>query len=198
MALNLYTLTLNWNVAGQFASNILHYNFDDGGYNTTAEAGNALVQRWITVSRGAWLNMLPNVTSLLSVKGRKATGVGGFEAAAIMAAGVVGTRAGEISASGINPVLIHYPVNAIRGRGKTFLPGLREADANGGVFTANFTAAVEANKATAFSDLVLVGGGGPTATFRVRQRNPPGSSWAVLDTFLSDQIGQQRRRQRPF
>lgn len=198
MANNIYTLSLNWNIAGQFATTVLHYRFDDAGYTTTAAAGNALIQRWIAVSRAAWLAMIPNATSLLSVKGRKASGVGGFEAATIMPAGVVGTRVGELSASGVNPVLIHYPNIDSRGRGRTFLPGLREGDANGGVYTAGYQAAIAAQLATAFSDLVLAGGGTPTAEFVVKQRIPANTAWLPIATQLSDMIGQQRRRQRPF
>lgn len=198
MATNIYSLGLNWNIAGQFASTILHYRFDDAGYTTTAAAANALINRWIAVSRAAWLAMIPNVTTLLSVKSRKATGTGGFEAAAVMPAGVIGTRVGEISASGINPVLIHYPNTNIRGRGRTFLPGLREGDANGGVYTAGFQAAIAAQLSTAFSDLVLAGGGTPTAEFVVKARVPANTAWLPIATQMSDMLGQQRRRQRPF
>lgn len=197
MADQIYRLTLNWNIAGQFASTILHYKFDDVGYPTTQAAAIALVNKWDATSKGAWLNFLPNVTLLLSAKGRKATGTGGFEAVKVYSSGNAGTRSGEISAAGVNPVLIHFPVQQRRGRGKTFLPGCREADIKDGIFTDDFVSAINANKNTAFSDLTLVGGGAPVASFVVKTKSASPGSWAVLDTILSDMVGQQRRRQRP-
>lgn len=197
MANQVYTLNLNWNSAGQFCSTVLHYVFDDAGYSSTASAAQALINRWIAVSQTPWLAMLPNVVTLLSAKGRKATGVGGFEAVTLFSTGNVGTRSGGISASGLNPVLIHYPIDRRKGRGKTFLPGVREADASAGVFTNGFETAVAAAIPTAFANLVLVGGGTPTAELVVKQRTGSPGYWLVNATIMSDLLGQQRRRQRP-
>jgi hypothetical protein len=197
MASNVYTLALNWNSAGQFCSNILHYVFDDSGYASTAQAANALQNRWDAAAKAAWLAMLPDQVSLLSTKARKATGVGGFESVTVYAAGTVGTRSGGISASGIAPVIIHYPLNRIKGRGKVFLPGVRESDVSAGVFTNAFVAAVEAQIPTAFADLTLVGGGAPLAELVVKQKSGTPGWWAVAESQLSDIVGQQRRRQRP-
>lgn len=197
MATNIYTLNLNWNSAGQFCSTILHYAFDDAGYASTASAAQALINRWIAVSQTPWLNMLPNVVTLLSAKARKSTGTGGFEAVTLFSTGNTGARSGGISASGLNPVLIHFPIDRRNGRGKTFLPGVRELDASAGVFSANYEAAVAGAVPTAFADLVLAGGGTPTAVFVVKQRAGSPGYWDVAQSILSDIMGQQRRRQRP-
>lgn len=197
MATQIYTLDLNWNSAGQFCSNILHYVFDDAGYATTAQAGQALINRWDAVSRTSWLAMLPTAVTLLSIKSRKAMGVGGFEAVKLYSTGNVGTRTGGISASGLAPILVHYPIDRRLGRGKTFLPGLSENDASAGVFSAAFEAAVGGAVPVAFANLTLVGGGAPTATFVVKQRSGSPGYWNISQTYLSDLLGQQRRRQRP-
>lgn len=197
MASQIYTLDLNWNSAGQFCSNILHYVFDDSGYSTTAQAAQALINRWIAVSQSSWLNMLPTAVIQLSAKARKATGVGGFEAVTLFASSVTGTRTGGMSASGLSPVLVHYPLNRRLGRGRTFLPGLSETDGSAGVFTNAYKGAVGTAINNAFADLVLVGGGTPTAEFVVKQRSGSPGWWSVGTTVLSDLLGQQRRRQRP-
>ncbi len=197
MASHLYSLTLNSNSAGQFCSNVLHYVFDDSGYTTSAGAALALINRWIAVAETSWKSMLPDQVVLQSIHARKAEGTGGFEAVVLVSSGGAGTRSGGISASGLNPVLIHYPLDHRRGRGKTFLPGCREADLSAGVFTDSFTSAVAAAVPTVFADLVLVGGGAPTAEFVVKEASGSPGWWAVSTTILSDMLGQQRRRQRP-
>jgi hypothetical protein len=197
MASSLYTLNLNWNSAGQFCSTVLHYVFDDAGYATSAQAGQALIDRWGVVSQAAWLAMLPDQVVLLSIKARRATGFGGFEAVTLVGSGGAGTRVGGISASGLNPVLIHYPIGRAKGRGKTFLPGCRESDLSAGIYTSPFAAAVAAQLSAAFNDLVLVGGGTPTAEFVVKKSTGSPNWWSVSMTMLSDLLGQQRRRQRP-
>jgi len=197
MASNIYSLALNYNSAGQFCTNVLHYVFDDSGYSTTALAGQALINRWLAVNQTNWLAMLPSSVTLLSVKSRKATGVGGFEAVTLIGSGGAGTRSGTMSASGISPVIIHFPLNRRRGRGKTFLPGVREADVSAGVLTDSYVGAVQTIINSVFNDLVLAGGGAPTAEFVVKQRSGSPGWWAQAESQLSDLVGQQRRRQRP-
>jgi len=197
MASNVYALALNWNSTGQFCTNVLHYVFDDSGFVSTAAAAKALNNAWDATGKAPWLAMLPDVVTLLSAKARKATGVGGFEAVTLYGAGVTGTRAGGISASGISPVIVHFPLNRIKGRGKTFLPGVRESDVSAGVFTSSFESALDTQIPLAFQDLTLAGGGAPTAEFVVKQTSGSPGWWAVAESQLSDLVGQQRRRQRP-
>jgi len=197
MASHLYQLVINSNSAGQFCSNIVHYVFDDSGYTTTAAAAAALNNRWDAANRGAWQACLPDQVALLSVKSRRAEGGGGFEAVRLYGAGNNGTRAGGISASGLNPVIIHYPLDRRNGRGKTFLPGVRELDVSAGVFTDAFVNTINTQWVTLTQDLVLVGGGAPTAEFVVKSTRAGAGWWAVGESELSDLVGQQRRRQRP-
>jgi hypothetical protein len=197
MATNIYTLNLNWNSGGQFCSTVMHYVFEDGGFPTTAGAAKALIDKWDAISRASWLNMLPTAVTLLSAKGRKATGVGGFEAVKLYSSGNTGARSGGMSATGLSPVLIHFPIDRRAGRGKTFLPGLSESDASAGVFLDSYRTAIATNIPTAFSDLTLVGGGAPVATFVVKTRSGSPGYWVAQVSILSDLLGQQRRRQRP-
>lgn len=197
MATSLYSLAINTNSAGQFCTNVVHYAFDDAGYGTTAAAAAALANKWDTSVKAAYLAMLPDQVALLSLKARKAQGVGGFEAVKLYGAGNSGTRVGGISASGLAPVLIHFPVDRRMGRGKTFLPGCREADLSAGVFTAAFQSAVATQLAVFTADLILAGGGTPTAQFVIKSDAGAPGYWHVGESQLSDMLGQQRRRQRP-
>lgn len=197
MASHIYALAVNYNSAGQFCTNVFHYVFDDAGYSTTASAANALITKWRTSAMPSLLAMLPDQVTIMSLKARKATGTGGFEAVQLLSSGNVGTRSGGISASGLNPVLIHFPNDHRKGRGKTFLPGVREADVSAGVFADAFVTAVNTAAPTLFADLVLAGGGAPTAEFVVKSNVAPAGFWSEQTTILSDMLGQQRRRQRP-
>jgi len=197
MASHLYSLAINTNSAGQFCTNVVHYVFDDAGFGTTAAAAAALLTKWAASVKASYLAMLPDQVSLLSIKARKAQGTGGFEAVELFGAGNSGTRAGGISASGLSPVIVHFPLDRRKGRGKTFLPGCRELDLSAGVFTTSFENAVGANVITFTQDLVLTGGGAPTAEFVVKTRAGSPGWWAVANSQLSDMLGQQRRRQRP-
>jgi len=196
MATNTYQLSINTNCSGQFASNILHFQFDDGGFSTAELAAMALINSWATAAQAPYLLMVPASTTLLSYKARRVTGGGGFEAFLPVAGGTVGSRTGLATSSGISPVIIFYPVANGKQRGRMFLPGLSISDASGGILSSSLRNAINANAPTLVANRVLVGGGGPTATCVIYNR-VTSAGVAIAHALCSDMLGQIRRRQRP-
>lgn len=196
MATHVYQFSWIFNTGGQFATNIYHWQFDDSGYATTQDAAQALIDAWTTRDLTHYRNMLPGAVKFLSTKCRRVGASGGFEAVEVAVPGVVGNRTGAMQASGICPVLIHYPFLNNKLRGRTFLPGLSNLDCLAGILTDAFKAAVVTATANMFDDLILVGGGAPTTSFGLYSRASNTFTPCGLPK-LSDMVGQIRRRQVP-
>lgn len=197
MADQIYSLTISQNIAGQFAQNIVHFRFDDAGYNSTLEAAEALNLAFDGSRKALLAACLPTSTTILSFKARRVSGGGGFEAIMPQSAGNVGTRAGAVSVAGLSPCVVGYPaLPTNRPRARFFLCGVSDSDIVDGVFTAAFKAAVAGSFGTLFDPLTLAGGGGPVATF-VLNFTPVASATVISDWLLSDACGQIRRRQIP-
>lgn len=198
MALQTYSLIASYTTGGQFAQNVWHWQFDDAGFVTKKTAAEALQSAWVAASRGNTLMLiLPAAVTLNSLKGSCETAAGGFEAFTPLSSGNVGLRGAAMSVSALAPVLIHYPVNLKIGRGRTFLPGIAEADVEDGVFTDGFRGAVTSALSTLFDPLTLTGGGGPTATFGLLSRKGTPHFVAIPNTILSENLGTMKRRMRP-
>lgn len=196
MALNTYTLIPSYNVGGQFAQNVWHYQFDDSGYTSTQEAAGHLITAWDTANRTTLRSILSSSVTLVSYKSSCISSPGGFEAFVGIGASNAGTRNAAMSASGLATTVIHYPVNLTLGRGRTFFPGLSEVDAEDGIYTNGFRTAVETALTTLFDPVTLAGGGAPVATFGYFRR-PQKVFVALVNSILSEIIGTQRRRMRP-
>lgn len=197
MALNTYSLIITYNTGGQFAQNVLHYQFDDSGYSTSQVAAQALIAAWDTANRGTLRNILPAAVTILSYKSSRISAVGGFEAFVPVTSSNTGTRGAAMSVSGLAPVIIHYPVNLDFPRGRTFLPGVAENDVEDGIFTGAFNAAVQSALNTLFDPITLAGGGAPQATFGMFRRTPNKVFVALINSILSQNLGTMRRRMRP-
>lgn len=196
MANRTYQVSLNANVAGQFASCIFHWNFNDAGFSTTAAAAVALCDAWLTRDKTHFRQLLPASVTLLSMKARLVGATGGFEGVALIPAPNTGTRSGDLQAAGITPVWIHYPISNGKIRGRTFWFGVSNDDCNDGQFTGAYKTDTATQLGQIFDDLTLVGGGAPVAVFGLYNR----TTHAFTDTIgarLSDMVGQQRRRQLP-
>lgn len=197
MATRTYQLIPTFNVGGQFAQSVWAWQFDDAGFSTTKGAAQALINAFDVARRATLRAMLPVGTSLLSYRGRLVQASGGFNAFSIPAGAVAGTRPGEISVSALNPVAVFYPLNPAHGRGKWFIPGVSETDIESGIYTAAYVTAINAGLGTIFDDLVLVGGGAPTARFGWIAKGPPAAFRSSIRNELSKNVGLQRRRMRP-
>jgi len=196
MSQHVYQLVPSFNCGGQFAQSVFHYLFDDAGFTTRKQAGQALINAFDAAKRTALRAFLPSDTSLISYRARAMKTVGGFNAYTPITSTNAGTRSGTQSASALNPVVIHYPLTPSDGRGKWFIPGISETDIEDGRYTNAYVSAIQTLLSTFFGDLTLVGGGGPIANF--------GWYSAVTSSFirpslssLSLNLGTQRRRMRP-
>src|SRR5215831_15387223 len=122
MSQNTYRLTISYNSAGQFAQNVLHYRFDDGGFATTIAAAAALNSAFDTHVSAQLKASLSVHTQILSYKSRRVVQHGGFEAVKLGVSTDIGTRTGDLSASGLAPLIrfMVQPPPPISGR--IFLP----------------------------------------------------------------------------
>lgn len=197
MALNTYQLTISYTVGGQFAQNVLHYQFDDSGYSTSQVAAQALISAWDTANRSTLRNILSASVTINSYKASRISAPGGFEAFVPVGSSNTGTRNAALSVSGLSTVVIHYPVNLSFPRGRTFFPGVSENDVEDGVYTAAFQAAVISALNTLFDPITLAGGGAPQATFGMYRRVPNQVFVALINSILSQNVGTMRRRMRP-
>lgn len=196
MANHTYQLTIAYNVGGQFAANVLHYNFDDAGFGSTSLAAKGLCDGFNAANLTALKAVLSAHVTLLSFRARAINVVGGFEGQLIIGAGNVGARPGNLSAAGIGPCVIFYPVGNGAQRGRMFLPGVSDTDLVDGIFTAAYKTVVAANMTTIITPFAVVGGGGPTATPVIWSRKLL-QPFTIAASQLSIAAAQVRRRQRP-
>jgi len=196
MADSCYSLITNMNCGGQFAVNVFHYHFDDAGFLSTSAAAHALITSWITSIKPAYIAIIPNETTILSIRSRKVSAVGGFEFLQPLTTANVGLRTGVLMASGVSPLLIFLPLNNAKQRGKCFLPGITNDDLVDGCIIDTYRSAVESHYSALISSITLTGGGGPTAVPVIYSRK--NNTWQGIDAvYLSMKIGRQRRRQLP-
>lgn len=195
MSLNTYELAVSYNCGGQFAQNVFHYQFDDATFATAQLAAADLITKWNTANLGTLRGILSAAVTIVGYKAGRISTPGGFEAHFAVSSSNAGTRGAVISASGLAPCIIHYPVNLLAARGRTFLPGVAEADIESGIFTDNFRAAVQSALNTLFDPLTMTGGG--AATFGYFRRKPTKLFVALVESVLSENLGTQRRRMRP-
>lgn len=197
MSQQIYSVVVAYNVGGQFAQNVLHYQFDDSGYSSTFAAAEALANAWAAHCLSPLGLMLPVSTAILSVKTRKVTGVGGFEALNLFAAGTHGARTGALEVAAVGPVIITYQALNGKKRGRIFLPGITETDADSGVISPALKTVMNTNMVFLIDNLTLVGGGAPVASAVIYNRTSH-SGVLIGGVAFSLTLGTQRRRQLPF
>lgn len=197
MATHVYSLVMSYVNGGQFSQNVLHYQFDDAGFTNTSDAASSLCNAFNAANTTPLKTILPTTTQITSYKGRNITAGGGFEGILLIGA-TFGLRAGNLSTSGVSPVLVVFPSANAKPRGRIFLPGVTDTDLVNGEFTTSFKNAVNAQKHFVSDTLTLTGGGGPVATpVVVSRKTVPVTPYVVEYVRLSPMPGTQRRRQRP-
>lgn len=197
MADQVYQFVVSYTCGGQFCQTVHHFRFEDGGFDSTFSAAEALNTAMNASRKGVLITVLPTSTTITSFKSRRVTGGGGLEAILNQTAGNVGTRAGTISLSGAAPCVIGFPaLPTTRKRARMFLPGVSETDLVDGIFSVSYKAAVEGAFGTLFDPIALTGGGAPTATYVIKQVTA-GASIPITDWELSTICGTIRRRQVP-
>lgn len=197
MAVHTYSLSPSYICGGQFAQNILHYQFDDSGFPDTASAALALINAFDTANTTHLKNLLPGACSITSYRSRGVTMPGGFEAIKLTGA-TNGLRAGALSCTAPGPVAVMFPTGNAKPRGRCFLPGVTDADCFDGDYTNGFRTNFTTHAVMFVNPITLTGGGSPVATPVILSRKTsPGSSYTVEYVRLSDMVGTIRRRQRP-
>ena len=197
MAQQTYSLVVAYNVAGQFAQNVFHWQFDDAGFSSTFAAAEALANAWATANLSPLGLMLPVDTAILSVKTRRVSSPGGFEALNLFAAGTHGARTGNLMVAACGICLVFYQSLNGKLRGRCFLPGVTDSDVSQGQIGAGLAAVIAAQAGSLISNLVLVGGGAPTANFVIYSRaSKTGHLCGGVQASML--IATQRRRQVPF
>jgi|SRR5215831_2219951 len=192
-----YSLTVTYSSQTQFAQNVFHYSLDDSGFSDRASAANALITAWILHAMPPLQACIPQSTGILSIKSRMVGGVGGFEAVQPAPAGTFGSRVGTVQVSGVCPVIIWLPSGNAKARGKTFLPGITDADCVDGRMQPTFRSTLSTQMTTFATSFVLVGGGAPTASLIVYQRKPTISLLPIQYVQVANILGTLRKRQRP-
>jgi len=197
VAVHTYRLTISYNTAGQFAQNVLHYSFDDGAFTTSIAAANALINAWNTHCTGPLKDALSVHTQILSYKARLVVAHGGFEAVKLGVAGDIGTRAGDLSASGLAPMIRFITNQTPPVTGRMFLPGISDDDCAESFLSAAYQTDL-ASLANVLDDpITLVGGGAPVATPVILTHQPIVDSIPIVVAVPATYLATQRRRQRP-
>lgn len=192
-----YSLTISYNSAGQFAQNVLHYSFDDSLFANTTLSAKALIDAWNLHSTALLKAALSVHTTILSYKSRRISSSGGFESIRVGVAGDIGLRAGDLSASGLAP-LIRFVTNQVPPvSGRMFLPGVSDSDCVDGFLATGFFTVLEGLAGALDDPITLVGGGAPVATPVVRLNFPVRQSVPIHVAVPSPYLATQRRRQRP-
>lgn len=137
MALDVYSLQIHYNIAGQYGMNVFHFQSNiDSGDNPDGIA-KFLIQSWKGNLETPWLLCVPSDVALIGYKAKRVNS-GGGPTVIQPQSGSNGDRAGHISTSGIGPCFI-WGYNTGLGRwraGRTFLPGVSESDIQENSFSA--------------------------------------------------------------
>lgn len=196
MAAHTYQMAINYNVAGQFASNILHFLFDDGGYTTTAAAATGLCAGWDNANRTRLRNMLSQHVSILSYRARAINVPGGFEGGLLLSSANTGNRTGNLMAAGCGPVSILFPIGNGTQRGRIFWPGITDSDGVDGQVQAGLKSAITTSMSGIITAFPSVGGGTVSIQPVIYSRRLL-QSFTIFASQISLMIGQTRRRQLP-
>lgn len=196
MADQVYSLAINWDAKGQFCTNVLHYRFDDSAFNSTFGAAQSLTNSFIAAKVATLLDMVPDSVTLLSMRARRVSAIGGLECTTLIVAGTTGTRTGPMAVAGVGPCIVLYEIANGKRRGRIFLPGITESDCNMGVIIGSAQANLVTKTATLIGNLTLVGGGAPTAHLCIYHRQTH-TGFLLDGAGPSLTVATQRRRQLP-
>lgn len=196
MAVHTYQMAINYNVAGQFASNILHFTFDDGGFTTTAAAANGLCSGWDNANRTRLRNILSTHVTILSYRARAINTPGGFEGGLLLSTANTGNRTGNLMAAGVGPVTILYPIGNGTQRGRIFWPGITDSDGVDGQVQGGLKAVLITSIGGMITAFPTVGGGTVSVQPVIYSRTLH-QAFTIFAGQTSLMIGQVRRRQRP-
>jgi hypothetical protein len=197
MATHIYSVSVNYNIAGQFASNILHYQFDDSSYATTATAAQQLLLAVQTQIETKLSNCLSSDSVIMGYKGRCLNQPGGFESVVLIPGGTAGTRPSVTTVAGIGPVIVFMPTANGKLRGRMFVPSCPYLDMVCGYIGSVMMSHLATLGTALIGNVTLAGGATPTASPVIYTRKPVKLGTAIQHFKISPMLGQIRRRQVP-
>jgi len=198
MANQTYRLVVTGNAAGQFVQNIFHYRLDDGGFADRLLAAKGLIEGWIAATMHEfWLAMCPDAYILKSVKARRITNGGGPEYVDVSLNGQTGSAGADLQCSANGPVIIWNTEGGARRVGKTFVPGISNANIKTGEITEAFLAELISQADDYRAAFAVVGGGAVLAVLVIPRSNDPATRSTINMVQVSKYLGKQRRRQLP-
>jgi hypothetical protein len=198
MANQTYALVITGNSAGQFVQNIFHFRMDDDGFANRLLAAKGLIDGFLADAKEvAFLEMVPSAYQMMSIKARRVTNGGGPEWIDTSVASTPGAGGAGLQMSGAGPVILWFTDGGPRRVGKTFLPGIANANINGGEIEAAFLVTLNDEAETFRSPFPAVGGTTPTCTMVIPRTGDPATRSIVTANLVSKDLGVQRRRQLP-
>lgn len=197
MATEVYEIVISGILGGQFVQNVLHVKA------TIATPVNPFGTALLIAQDIVGGDIIENYTDALpsdyvgtSIRVRKVDGAGGATAIVLGSAWSqnVGTRVGEISSSQVAPLVVWVGTTSPDKTGRTFLPGVSEADIDQMVLSSTLLTAIQA-----FITAFIAGGtiGGADSYVGAIWRRLVPVSDVIFAGQVSPLIGTQRRRLRP-
>ena len=194
-----YECIISGTLAGQFVQTVLHVNCDNTLPEPPFDVAQALVDLFIGNGElvELYCGALPADYACTSFRARRILTAGGPSAIGLSSAMAVnsGARTGNISSAQVNPVIIWIPTTNPAKTGRTFMPGVSEADIDEMVYSSGLITALDAF-GTYFED-----GGtlplGSIAWTGAIYRRALSASHGITNHRVSPVVGTQRRRLRP-
>jgi hypothetical protein len=197
MAVETYEVVWSGTLAGQFVQTVQHVKA------TIATPVNPFASALLIAQdidgggiNAAFMDCLPDVYTLTSIRVRRIDGGGG--PTAILTGGALavtqGGRTGNVSSAQVNPVIVWIPTTSPDKVGKLFVPGVSEADIDNMVLVAGILTAYQT-----FVTAWIAGGtlGGVDSYVGAVWRQTALLTDVIFAGQVSPLIGTQRRRLRP-
>lgn len=194
MANDVYQLQLLWDMAGEFAENVIHLEANRANSITPdVDAGEA-TQGFIANVQALLLDAVPDTVTLLGYKCKRINN-GGGPTITNPATAAIGTRTGDLLPSNVAPCLsVPISTGTRFVNAKFFLPGAINSDLVKNVIQAGLEAAM-----IAFMESLQSGftEGGITFAYGIFRRALAVFLPAIFTPNVAQVIGSQRRRRLP-
>lgn len=194
MATEIYELSVQGAVQGQYDECVLHWIGTGLTANETLVNGNLLISGWVATCQALWLATLPSSYSLNRLAARRATPSPSAVAHAQYQAFIVsGTRGTDAVSFNLCPSIFLVPGMGVKSGGRVFMPCVGAADiVNNGYLPAYITAL-----ANAFNTMIGgFSGSGVTWNLAVFSRKLLTASLVTQANF-SGRLGFQGKRRYP-
>lgn len=205
MAEEVYECTLSGNLHGQFVQTVWCLWYDNTTAMSSFGAALAIAQYLSTATvMDQFMGCLPEDYSATSLRVKKVM-TGGGPTAIVLAntfSTSVGTRTGEISSAQVNPLVTWIGIDHPSNTGRTFLPGVSEADIDGMALSATLITAINTWIGSMKDPFTVSTTDDSHFCIFTRPRLTPVVIPAAFDKFLDGQlsplIGTQRKRLHPI